>query len=133
VNKTFPTDEELKKKDPELYRIAREKGTEMPGTGQYLHSKEKGMFKCAVCGAALFPSDVKFDSGSGWPSFYDALPNAVKLEEDNSLGMHRTEVSCANCGAHLGHLFNDAPQTPTGARYCINGVCLDLEKENENH
>ena len=123
------TDEELKKENPELYHVAREKGTEAAFTGKYVHTKEKGMYKCAVCGQELFPSDTKFDSGSGWPSFYDAVPGAIKTKPDNSHGMERTEVVCANCGAHLGHLFDDAPQTPTGARYCINGICLDLEKE----
>ena len=123
------TDDQLKKENPELYRVAREKGTEMPFTGKYVNTKENGMYKCAVCGAQLFNSDTKFDSGSGWPSFYDAIPGAIKTVEDHSHGMNRTEVVCNNCGAHLGHLFDDAPQTPTGARYCINGVCLDLEKE----
>ncbi len=124
-------DEELKKENPELYHVAREKGTEMPFTGKYVHATEKGTYNCAVCGQPLFNSDVKFDSGSGWPSFYDAISGSIKKEEDNSGGMRRMEVTCSRCGAHLGHLFDDAPQTPTGARYCINGVCLDLEK-NEN-
>ena len=123
------TDEELKKENPELYRVAREKGTEMPFAGKYVHPGESGTYNCAVCGAPLFPSGTQFDSGSGWPSFYDAIPGAIETHEDPSLGMSRTEVTCANCGAHLGHLFDDAPQTPTGARYCINGICLDLKKD----
>ncbi len=122
------TEEEIKKKlTPEQYHIAREKGTEAPGTGKYLNNKEKGMYTCVVCGAQLFPSDTKFESGSGWPSFYDAAKSdAVKLSEDDSHGMHRVEVSCANCGSHLGHLFKDAYDQPTGTRYCINSACLNF-------
>jgi peptide-methionine (R)-S-oxide reductase len=106
-----------------------EKGTEMPGTGAYLHTKDKGMYVCKNCGHELFSSDAKFDSGTGWPSFDNPknLEN-VKLVEDESHGMRRTEVQCANCGAHLGHVFDDGP-TYTGKRYCINSVCLDLKKE----
>jgi peptide-methionine (R)-S-oxide reductase len=122
-------DDQLKQENPELYHIAREKGTEMPFTGKYVHTKEKGMYKCAVCGQQLFSSDTKFDSGSGWPSFYDSIPGSIKTKEDNSGGMNRVEVTCSRCGAHLGHLFDDAPQTPTGARLCINSCSLDLEKD----
>ena len=120
------SDEELKKKlTPEEYHILREKGTEAPFTGKLLNNKEKGSYVCPVCGAELFKSDQKFDSGSGWPSFYDvASTGAVKLEEDNSLGMRRVEVNCATCGSHLGHLFNDAPDQPTGQRFCINSASL---------
>ncbi len=125
------TEEEWKSKlTPEQYHILREGGTEMPGSGKYLHEKGSGMYKCAACGNPLFPSTAKFDSGTGWPSFDQALPGAVKLIEDNSLGMQRTEVVCANCGSHLGHVFNDGP-TETGKRYCMNSVCLDLEKKGE--
>lgn len=127
------TEEELRKKlTPEQYHILREKGTETPFTGEYLNHKEKGMYTCAVCGAKLFPSDTKFESGTGWPSFYDvASSKAVKLTDDTSLGMHRTEVTCANCGSHLGHVFNDAPNQPTGMRFCINSACLDFEPKNK--
>ncbi len=110
-------------------RVLFEGGTEMPGTGKFLHTKDKGMYVCKNCGHELFSSDAKFDSGTGWPSFDNPknLEN-VKLIEDTTHGMRRTEVQCANCGAHLGHVFDDGP-TSTGKRYCINSVCLELEKE----
>lgn len=111
---------------PEQYAILREKGTEAPFSGTLLHEKREGMYTCAACGATLFPSDTKFDSGTGWPSFDSALPGAVKLVDDTSGGMRRTEVVCNACGSHLGHVFDDGP-TDTGKRYCINSVCLDLE------
>lgn len=115
----------------EQYHVMREKGTEPPFTGKYYNSHEKGMYKCAACGNILFSSDTKFDSGTGWPSFTEPenLENVV-LSADNSGGMQRTEVSCKRCGAHLGHVFDDGPG-PNGKRYCINSVCLDLEKKNE--
>jgi len=101
--------------------------TEAPFTGKFLHNKDNGMYTCANCGAELFSSDTKFDSGSGWPSFYDvAKSGAVKLVPDNSHGMERTEVVCANCSGHLGHVFNDGP-IPTGQRFCINGCVLDFK------
>jgi peptide-methionine (R)-S-oxide reductase len=110
---------------PEQYRVLREKGTEMPFTGSLLKEKREGMYKCVACGNPLFASDTKFDSGTGWPSFDDALPGAVKMIEDNSAGMRRTEVVCAQCGGHLGHLFDDGP-TQSGKRYCMNSVCLEF-------
>ena len=120
---------EIKKKlTPEQYRVLREKGTEAPFTGALLHEKREGMYKCAVCGNVLFGSDAKFDSGTGWPSFDQALPGATKIIDDNSHGMHRQEVVCAQCGSHLGHVFNDGP-TDTGNRFCINSVCLELEEK----
>lgn len=130
------TDEQLQKENPELYKVAREQGTEAPFAGKYVDEKADGMYHCAVCGAALFSSDTKFDSTSGWPSFTDpANVEAVKLVEDNSHGMHRTEVRCANCDAHLGHVFSDGPRIhrPDGSaktcdRFCINSVSLDLKK-----
>lgn len=127
------TDEELKEKlTPEQYHILRGKGTEAPFSGKYLKHDQKGMYTCAVCGAQLFSSDTKFDSGSGWPSFYDVSKStAVKLTEDNRHGLKRVEVSCANCGSHLGHVFNDALDTPTGMRFCINSACLGFESKDK--
>lgn len=105
--------------------MLRQKATEAPFSGEYLHYKEKGAYLCAACGAELFASDTKFDSGSGWPSFYDvAAKGRVRLEDDSSHGMERTEVVCAVCGGHLGHLFADAYDQPTGQRYCINSCSL---------
>lgn len=117
------------KLSPEAYKVLREKGTEAPGTGKYLHEKAEGTYNCAACGNPLFASDAKFESGTGWPSFDQALPNAVKYEHDNEYGMERTEVLCARCGSHLGHVFDDGPAATTGKRYCLNSVCLDLEKK----
>jgi peptide-methionine (R)-S-oxide reductase len=114
---------------PEQYAVLRQKGTEAPFTGALLHEKRDGIYKCAACGNPLYGSDTKFDSGTGWPSFDDALPGAIKLVDDSSHGMTRTEVVCAQCGSHLGHLFDDGP-TKTGKRYCMNSVCLDFG-ENE--
>lgn len=124
----MPKNEEGWKKvlTPEQYKVLREKGTEAPFTGEYVHTKEDGMYNCAACGNPLFSSDTKFDSGTGWPSFDDALPGAVRIESDDSHGMHRTEVVCAKCGSHLGHVFDDGP-TESGKRYCMNSVCLELD------
>jgi len=125
-------DQWKKKLTPEQYRVMREKGTEPAFTGKYFDSHEKGMYKCAACGAELFSSDTKFDSGTGWPSFTEPANLAnVELKEDNSHGMNRTEVLCKRCGSHLGHVFNDGPPAGGGKRYCINSVCLELEKRLE--
>lgn len=116
--------------DPEVYHVTREKGTEPPGSGKLLHNKETGMYTCSNCGTELFSSETKFDSGSGWPSFYDVARNdAVELHEDTSYGMTRTEVTCKTCGAHLGHVFPDGPEDKTGQRYCINSLALNFRKK----
>jgi peptide-methionine (R)-S-oxide reductase len=126
------SDDELKKKlTPEQYRVLREKGTEAPFSGALLHNKENGDYACAVCGNVVFKSDTKFDSGDGWPSFYDvANTDAVQLVQDSSHGMQRVEVLCAVCGSHLGHVFNDAPEQPTGLNFCINSAALDFKKKS---
>jgi peptide-methionine (R)-S-oxide reductase len=127
MKKSKPKVKGEKKLTQEEYRIMREGGTEAPFTGKFLNSKDKGMYVCKSCGAALFSSDAKFDSGTGWPSFDKAANREnIILKEDLSHGMHRTEVKCAKCGAHLGHVFDDGP-TETKKRYCINSVCLDLD------
>lgn len=117
---------------PGQYRIVREKGTEPPFTGAYLHHAEKGMYTCVACGQALFSSGDQFDSGSGWPSFTKPVSDEqVGLCGDRSLGLERTEVVCSRCGGHLGHVFDDGPE-PTGKRYCINSLSLGFEKQAEN-
>jgi len=126
------TEEEWKKILPQdVFYIARMKGTERPGTSIYEHSKEIGTYYCAACGNPLFKSDTKFESGCGWPSFYEPVSKGnIIYTPDNTLGMSRTEVQCGRCKAHLGHVFDDGPP-PTGLRYCINGVVLDFEKAKD--
>ena len=113
------------------FKVLREAATERPWTGALLDEKRSGVYVCKACNAELFRSTTKFDSGSGWPSFFEPVSDdAVKLERDDSLGVVRTEVLCNTCGSHLGHLFDDAPQTPTGDRYCMNSISLDFEEKD---
>jgi peptide-methionine (R)-S-oxide reductase len=126
-------DDWRQKLTPEQYHVMREKGTEAPFSGKYVHSKEKGVYRCAACGQELFSSDTKFDSGTGWPSFDDVVSNEhIETRDDREFGMHRVEVLCKKCGAHLGHVFPDGP-TKTGQRYCINSVCLTLDTEKKDN
>ncbi len=123
-------EEELKKRlTEEEYHVLREKGTEAPFSGKLLEVEGSGTYNCKVCGSPLFNSDAKFDSGTGWPSFDQAIPGSVREVADDSHDMHRTEVVCAKCGSHLGHVFADGP-TKTGMRYCLNSVCLDLAQDS---
>jgi peptide-methionine (R)-S-oxide reductase len=126
-------DKHLKEENPGLYHVAREQGTEPPFIGHYVHTTDAGVYVCAICGALLFSSDAKFDSGSGWPSFTRPISkDAVTLSEDSSHNMFRTEVKCAKCSAHLGHVFPDGPKKYDGVcdRYCVNSISLDLRKED---
>ena len=118
-----------KKLTDKQYKILRRKGTELPFTGKLLKNKKKGTYVCAGCGNELFNSDTKFDSGTGWPSFYDARKNSIKFRTDKGLFMKRVEVICAKCGGHLGHIFNDGPKDKTGKRYCINSVALGFKEK----
>ena len=113
---------------PEQYKVLREKGTEAPFSGAYVHETREGTYNCAACGNPLFSSETKFDSGTGWPSFDTALPGAVNYEHDSQFEMERTEVLCSRCGSHLGHVFDDGP-TDTGKRFCMNSVCLSLQEK----
>lgn len=117
---------------PEEFKIMRQKGTEAPFTGKYWDNHETGMYRCRGCGNVLFSSDTKFDSNTGWPSFYEVVSNEnIETRQDTDHGMSRTEVLCRRCGAHLGHVFPDGPADKTGLRYCINSACLLLDKNSE--
>ena len=123
------SEEEWEKElSPEQFAICRKKGTERAFTGEYYDCKDKGTYLCSCCASELFSSETKYDSGSGWPSFWEPMGESIKTETDGSIGLQRVEVLCKECGAHLGHVFEDGPQ-PTGLRYCINSVSLKLKKD----
>lgn len=128
------TDAEWRKElTPEQYAVTRQRATERPFTGEYLHNKSDGTYACVACGLPLFSSQTKFESGSGWPSFWDIIQTGnVELRQDSSHGMQRVEVVCSRCGAHLGHVFEDGPRDKTGLRYCINSVALNFEPEEDS-
>jgi peptide-methionine (R)-S-oxide reductase len=132
AGKVVKTEEEWRAElDPQRYAVLRQAATEPPFTGAYTYSKETGIYRCGACGSPLFSSSTKYDSGSGWPSFYEPMvAQALELVEDTSHGMVRTEVRCARCGSHLGHLFDDGP-APTGQRYCMNSLALDLDRQRD--
>lgn len=132
AEKLKKTEEEWRRElTPEQYHVLREKGTEQAFTGEYAHTKTAGTYKCAACGQELFSSDTKYESGSGWPSFYQPMgKGAVEEHEDNSYGMRRVEVTCSRCGSHLGHVFPDGPR-PTGMRFCINSASLKLDPKDK--
>ena len=136
-DRTYPVqkseDEWREQLTPEEYAVLRKAGTERPWSGEYNDTKTEGVYSCRACGAELFVSDAKFDSHCGWPSFYEPTSkDNVELIEDRSMGMVRVEVRCATCGGHLGHVFDDAPQTPTGDRYCMNSVSLRLQPKADS-
>jgi len=131
-NKVDKTEEQWKTDlTPEQYHILREKGTETPFSGKYVDTEDDGIYRCAACGNQLFSSETKFHSGSGWPSFDQAIAGSIEMHEDHSYGMNRIEVTCARCGSHLGHLFEDGPAQTTGKRFCINSACLLLDQKNK--
>jgi peptide-methionine (R)-S-oxide reductase len=129
AEKLMKSDEEWKQElTPEQYAVLRQHGTERPFTGEYVRTKTQGVYECAACGQELFSSDTKFESGTGWPSFWDVIDKGnVELRVDNSYGMRRVEALCSRCGSHLGHVFDDGPRETTGERYCINSVALKLK------
>jgi peptide-methionine (R)-S-oxide reductase len=129
AEKLMKSDAEWKQElTPEQYAVLRQHGTERPFTGEYVRTKTQGVYECAACGQALFSSDTKFESGTGWPSFWDVIDKGnVELRVDNSYGMRRVEALCSRCGSHLGHVFDDGPRETTGERYCINSVALKLK------
>jgi peptide-methionine (R)-S-oxide reductase len=132
MKKTSKTEQEWREQlTAEQYHVLREAGTERPFTGEYVDTEDDGTYVCAACGNNLFSSEVKFHSGSGWPSFWDVMNRGnVELHEDNSYGMKRVEINCAQCGSHLGHVFEDGPRDKTGLRYCINSAALDFRAES---
>ena len=131
MNKIKKSDQEWREElTDEQYHILRQAGTERPFTGKYVNTEDDGIYTCAGCGANLFSSETKFHSGSGWPSFWDVIDQGnVELHQDNSYGMRRTEIRCAQCGGHLGHVFEDGPRDKTGLRYCINSAALEFEEK----